>query len=996
LLLCALALLTGCKEEAQPLAPLTLPERPFLTEAEFTQTPTLAARQDQIVVFDLEPTGPGQATAEDVSRQDLEAGTYRYCIETGDPYLQHLSVEGADGRSVVDLDASSGCVEAQLQGGTYRLRLRHAWSDASGTHRLAFLHRLNANATLIGDGGVPRAGWWALAPDDPSGKGRAGRLRALPPPREFEDAGALYPAVEPIIADFSSQQIDDTALFDFSHLGGGGETGPGLVPQIRAGPTPLDVTVLSNDPSSALVANTSGVTVANKFLFQPLQIVDLGQGKVQLQERPILEGYTPFFIDPEGTVRWFGKPPQLSYMNTAVLFRIFFPGDTDYGQAVPGEGEVALYQECNYGGPVAIFAANTPDFSALSSVSVTLDRTTASVKLGSNAAAVLFPDTGYGGTSLTLGQDTPCLDRTPLGRNARSLQIQPLLPIFLATSSCVGCNLSGVDLTRVSVSGADLSQANLTGSTLNRTSLHAARSLAGTDFSGATISCSDLSGTDGGVVDLAQTWLATAIFDPNISTCRTNFSNTRVDDAHLNPTGLTLLNLTNADIVLSVPLPNWDLAGALWTGATVSGGSLQGARFAGASLSGASFLGVNLKQAVLQGLSMGGINLTGSQVDGSQMQDAGLQGAILIDVTGLDTAISTGADFSGAHFGGRGLVGATLEQVKLDGATFEPGSDLSGIRFNESSLMNVDLSSLALYGASFTRANLENSSLAGAFLSNNPDAGISSPADFTGAHLKNVDLSSAQLQSTIFHNASIYGSFNGLNNGPPYFPCVTSPDAGTSVCMSAELTGFTCSCATAVGASMTRTDFSGAFLYGVDFAGHNTTVNGVDFSGAILVGARFKDTQFLVDPSEGGAPPNFSGAFLQGTDFTEVALDHVDFSNAFVDVTSDGNQMQVLLPTSYTGFAGWEAPNMPVCVSLDYTGFVTVPPTTTGNTTCPDGIQHPGGCGKITPRPSVNPNWASPVPIGGATPPGYYVNEATYSSADQSAGCNLNSANFDW
>ena len=164
---------------------------------------------------------------------------------------------------------------------------------------------------------------------------------------------------------------------------------------------------------------------------------------------------------------------------------------------------------------------------------------------------------------------------------------QPLLPVFLASSSCEGCNLSGLDLTGVSVSGADLRQANLSGTTLNRTVLHAARSLAGTDFSGASISCSDFSGTDGGVVVLTQTQIFTATFDPDISSCRSNFSNTQVDDAHLNPLALGLLNLTNATIGLSAPLPNWDLQGALWPGATVVGvlrASFPGANFQGANL----------------------------------------------------------------------------------------------------------------------------------------------------------------------------------------------------------------------------------------------------------------------------------------------------------------------------------------------------------------------------------------------------------------------------
>ena len=87
-------------------------------------------------------------------------------------------------------------------------------------------------------------------------------------------------------------------------------------------------------------------------------------------------------------------------------------------------------------------------------------------------------------------------------------------------------------------------------------------------------------------------------------------------------------------------------------------------------------------------------------------------------------------------------------------------------------MQGVDLHGVQLYGANFTHTNLQNSNLTGALLSNNPDAGVEIPADFTGAHLKNVNLSSAQLQGTVFHFASLYGSFN-INNGPPAFPCET-------------------------------------------------------------------------------------------------------------------------------------------------------------------------------------------------------------------------------
>jgi hypothetical protein len=205
-----------------------------------------------------------------------------------------------------------------------------------------------------------------------------------------------------------------------------------------------------------LIAPSDGVVrLTNKFLDSALNIVDLGNSKVQLQEFELSSfKYLPFFIDVDNVVKWADKPPQLPYMNQQVLFRILFPGDPDYAQAAPAEGEVALYQGCNYTGPVTLFSLSTPDLSALTSSTVTLDRTTASLKNGPNVATTLFSEAGYGGTQFGSTIDQPCLDGTPIGRNTRSVRLTPALQVFIATHSCEGCNLSGLDLTGVDGSGA--------------------------------------------------------------------------------------------------------------------------------------------------------------------------------------------------------------------------------------------------------------------------------------------------------------------------------------------------------------------------------------------------------------------------------------------------------------------------------------------------------------------------------------------------------------
>ena len=173
-------------------------------------------------------------------------------------------------------------------------------------------------------------------------------------------------------------------------------------------------------------------------------------------------------------------------------------------------------------------------------------------------------------------------------------------------------------------------------------------------------------------------------------------------------------------------------------------------------------------------------------------------------------------------------------------------------------------------------------------------------------------------------------------------------------------------------------------------------INGVDFSNTILVGSNFNAATFLVDPSQGGAQPKFPGAFLQGVNLGSALLDNTSLDGAYVDFQSGGNQMQVLLGPNYTAFKGWEAPNQPVCVQLDYTGFATQPPGTTQNTTCPDSLQFTGGCGATPPRPTPNPQWKAGIDIGQASPPGFYVNNATYTDANQNGMCNSNTTNFDW
>ena len=343
---------------------------------------------------------------------------------------------------------------------------------------------------------------------------------------------------------------------------------------------------------------------------------------------------------------------------------------------------------------------------------------------------------------------------------------------------------------------------------------------------------------------------------------------------------------------------------------------------------------------------------------------------------------NTGYDFSGGLYAGvvfDGLdltgskwTGAVLERASFQGATLDNASGLSGTaanpsrlsaaKFNNASVQNVDLSNAQLYGAQFANANVSNSSFAGSFLSANTAAvpHIENAASFDGAHLKNVNLANAKLQGATFQFASFYGSFGGATPTP----CATS----------CARPGFTCACATASGADLTGTNFSNAFLYGVDFSG-TTTIDGTLFGSAILTGATFAGVKFQQTSQ---AAPDFTKALLQGATFDSTAnLVNVSLLNAFVDFGAPGNSgagnfLYLRLSSAYTGFKGWSGAPTP-CVSVAYANFTVAPANVT--MVCPHGISTTCGDGK---NPASIANWMSKITMAGNAIPGWYTFDATY------------------
>lgn len=346
----------------------------------------------------------------------------------------------------------------------------------------------------------------------------------------------------------------------------------------------------------------------------------------------------------------------------------------------------------------------------------------------------------------------------------------------------------------------------------------------------------------------------------------------------------------------------------------------------------------------------------------------GIYTGVVFDKLDLSRSRWSGAALEGASFNGATLDGAT----GLDAASGKPAR-LSAASFVQASVQHVDLGAAQLYGADFTQANLSESRLSGAYLEADGHAVPKIPAArFDGARLKNVDLSGAKLGGVSFRNASFYGSFAGA---APSFPCQVTAGARNRVGT------FTNGCATASGADLSDTDFTGAYLYGVDFSGSGTTAYGTHFKAAILVGASFEGTSFA---SNGAVAPDFSGALLQGTTFSANArLLRATLTNAFLDFGAATNSfafnvVNLLLGPEYTRFRGGSG-KASTCVQALYGAFSVVPSNV--SMTCPNGAS--AVCGAGRPAPNPNPAWAAAAKLSSNAPvPGWYGMDSTYEPAN--------------
>jgi len=658
-------------------------------ERDFARNPALAARPHDVVVLELEAVRRGRAMRQSLARYRLDAGTHTFCLDAADSHITGLVVEDATGRRVLELhlparqrrsrarapaQVPDKCARTVLPSGVYQLRYTHDGRLITGASRVAFAQAGSPSPPLLDHHGKPVGGWWALRPDPSLDiERREGRV-------VLGSQSELAAGIRPVVADFASKQIDDASLFDVHD--------PSR-PLVKAsGGLPLDLAKLGSSPYLTLEADDPGRTQTFFHDTTHLIVTDLGQYRAQLGVQRADGQVASIFLgktSPAAVMLNYdqARPDPAPPASVDVLFR-FFPDGTQIGDLQ--EGEIALFQECNYGGKAAVFAGRIPNLAELSSAVVTLAASAASVKLGNNTGVILHTGPVYTGTKQIVEVDTPCLDGTPIGRNTASLEVQLLAPtILLSTKSCVGCrlvgaDLSGYDLSAVVLTGADLTRANLAGSTLLI--------------------------QNGGIVS-ASVKLAHATLDEVIG---------------FKGTDLSLLDLSTTS------LKGADLGGANLEGAKLNGANLEGANLSGASLTNhptsipqaASLVGAHLKNVNLMGANLSGANLTNASFYGSLPLDRGtcpIVGGFTQNCASAQRATMNNTQFAGAY-----LYGVDFTHAKIQGVQFG-NAVLIGANFDQAELSadtnigtNSGFSSAFLQGTNLGTATLVGTSLQGAFV----------------------------------------------------------------------------------------------------------------------------------------------------------------------------------------------------------------------------------------------------------------------------------------
>jgi uncharacterized protein YjbI with pentapeptide repeats len=594
------------------------------------------------------------------------------------------------------------------------------------------------------------------------------------------------------------------------------------------------------------------------------------------------------------------------------IFTVAFRYYPDGTQIDPlEEGEVAIFDRCDYEGHAFVFAANTPDFSALDGSDFFINNIASSIKLGPDTTANLYADDSYKGRHSLVISDVPCLDRDHVGDNTTSsLTVSISRKLLVSSNSCTWCNLRGAQLSRANLSKANLSHSFLDDAVLDHATLtganlsHASVKNANLDEArlGPYLADSYATPRPAGCVETDHHWY----------TCPPVFTNLK--NANFSGAQLYRADLTMADASSST-FDNAHLSRATLTGTAFNGASMKNADLSRAHLYIYNHRSSNLPQDC--------INKPTCPSQVPRLDDADLTGANLTDTISLSTDLTrtnftnatmnhtnlarsaftctnfTGVDMDLVYYAsGAKFLNTDTCRVKIDlfsTAKFHPSTwkafDLTGATIrgtNGSNLEGTDLSGIDFKGAMMSRVHLEGANLSDAdFRCDGEDC-----TDLTGAYLQGANLQRAKfdhaqilgadfqrtdLTSAVFTGAK--GSVEETGDLPTLFDYAlmhnVTLDNGQFVEASftyASIYAAMGENVSANGANFTRANFSNAILSKLNLT--KAKLQEVNMSGANLVDA------ILGGVSMKGA--TLTGAYLQGAHLEGTDLSQANLANANV------------------------------------------------------------------------------------------------------------------
>lgn len=832
------------------------------------------------------------------------SGWYRYCLDKQDPWIVGVRLFDETGEIVVEMSHGDDCVSTELPKGTYEMVVyHHAGSLIPPEDRTAFVHTGSpAQLPNFGAEGnnavpiprtvptIPRGGKWAIT----TTSGILSLSSTLHPLRANYDYSDMDYSLDYLLTAGVAQSFGASELFTVQS----GLMRPLSNPLMQLACRNSHMRFFANERESYRTWDSIAMTAQTEtgclnYIFYPdwspyndqpyhinhvtdFRIVDLGNYQFKLDAVGDMDTKRAKYLLPpigvENHSLYFGDiPPTPNHdpnpeLTFTVLYRIYDDAST-LDLTEPQEGEVMLFGEAQYKGPVWV-VANT-NAAGITTVQLNSPLVPAanpyqrihSIKVGPDVIVTLCDGDNLGGTCTEYRQAAP-----QITGGIKSLKITSARTHLISSVECVGCDLRGLNMTNLTLDTANLSQANLTGDDLT-----------GTTFRGANLTEASLNQTIAPNVNFGQL--------PGIQQCCVSYVLFRSSCSKeiclptLTPSTCQLYTgLCSARLAPGVPPTLTQLSRADFSDA-----NLTGAQFGGTTISGAKFgsvKGIVFHPATIQNADFRGTSLSCADFSTTDLTTALFDNPPTIttdfscrfaarfakvNMQQFPTALWRFMDLTGAYLvgaNGQNMVGTNLSGLDLRGAMLG-GVHMDGVNL-QNGLLNCDGSNCTdLTGAYFTGARLDGANL---------DHAIIKRADFDKCFLSNAILTNVLAQTdqnephTSFAYAYLYGA--NLDNGQ--FNYANFSNAAIYAAIPSKTVS-------AKGTIFNNADMSNAILARLDLS--QAHLQDTHLSNATLVEANLSGGNCI------GA--NFSGAFLQGVDLTGALLNGANLVNANVLLDKD-------------------------------------------------------------------------------------------------------------